>query len=187
MRTYHSIVSQQDMDNLLASIAGFHDSMTKEIHLVNRGYVQPDKSMMMGHRFDAQVLIQSQWEPFAVELLFSDIQDLHLGDPGEYWDACGSVEVITTPVEDRRISMSFDSALTIVCKDLSYRVRSDWLGQKAFLTTEIPSEAAIAAHVLRDNWRQCSSCKDAWQEEPSREFSYCPNCGELTELQVQDC
>ena len=59
--------------------------MTKEIHLINRGYVCPDKRMVMTHRFDAQVLVQSQWEPFAVELLFQGIRELQLDDPGEYW------------------------------------------------------------------------------------------------------
>jgi hypothetical protein len=186
MRSYDTIASQEDMDRLLASIAGFHDSMTKEIHLVNRGYVRPDKSMIMTHRFDAQVLIQSQWEPFAVELLFMGITELHLGNPGEYWGASGSVEVTTAPVEMKRIKMAFDSELTIVCQRLSYRVRKDWLGNKSFLKFEVPSADTVPAHIFENRWRQCSSCRDCWEEDLSEEFSYCENCGQLTELQKQD-
>jgi hypothetical protein len=74
MHSYRSVGSQVDMDDLLTSIAGFHDSMAKEIHLVNRGYVAPDKSMAMGYRFAAQVLInpsgnRSLWNCSSLELL----------------------------------------------------------------------------------------------------------------------
>jgi hypothetical protein len=182
MRSYQKIASQEDMDYLLASIAGFHDSMTKEMRLANRGYVQQDKSMTMTHRFDAQVLIQSQWEPFALEIVFMAIQELHVGDPGEYWGASGSVEVIKHPIEKTRIRMAFDSALIIVCESLSYRVRKEWLGNKSFLRGEVPSSDAIPAHIVHERWRQCSSCREAWEDEPREEFSYCPGCRHLTEL-----
>jgi len=39
METYTEILAQEDMEKLLSTIAGFHDSMTKEVHLINRGYV----------------------------------------------------------------------------------------------------------------------------------------------------
>ena len=67
---YIEILSQKDMDELLNSVKGFHDSMTKEIHIINRGHVNPDHSMTMSHKFDGRLLIQSQWKPFAIELLF---------------------------------------------------------------------------------------------------------------------
>jgi hypothetical protein len=180
--SYRSVRSQVDMDHLLTSIAGFHDSMTKEIHLVNRGYVAPDKSMAMSHRFDAQVLIQSQWEPLALELLFIGIAELSLNDPGEYWGASGIVKATDSPVEKTEITMTFDSALKIVCNQLLYRTRREWLGKQSFLKSEVPMPEAVSAHSLQDNWRQCSSCSDAWEEPLHEEFSYCPGCGFLTRL-----
>jgi hypothetical protein len=182
MHSYRSVRSQVDMDNLLTSIAGFHDSMTKEIHLVNRGYVAPDKSMAMDHRFDAQVLIQSQWEPLALELLFIGIAELSMNDPGEYWGASGFVKAIDSPVEKTEITMSFDSALKIVCNQLLYRTRREWLGKRSFLKSEVPMPEAFPAQRLQDNWRRCSSCSDAWEELLHEEFSYCPGCGVLTQL-----
>jgi len=182
MRSYETVRTQEEMDRLLASIAGFHDSMTKEIHLVNRGYVCPDKSMVMTHRFDAQVLVQSQWEPFAVELLFQGIRELQLDGPGEYWGASGTVEFITAPVETRRVKMAFDSALKIVSDSLYYRVCTECLGPRSFLKSEVGSSDAIPATVLQERWRQCSSCQDAWEEQLTELFSYCPNCGQFTEL-----
>jgi hypothetical protein len=34
MRSYQAVLSQTDLTSLLPSIAAFHDSMAKEIHLV---------------------------------------------------------------------------------------------------------------------------------------------------------
>ena len=184
MHSYHNIDSQDDMDRLLASIKGFHDSMTKEIHLTNRGYIQPDKSMVLSHRFDAQLLIQSQWEPFAVELLFIEIEDLRLAGPDEYWGASGTVETGVMPLDRSRISMSFDSRLKIVCGKLLYRIRASWLGKESFLKSEIPSPEVVPANAIQDNWRQCSACFDAWEAPVCDEFAYCQNCGRLTQLAI---
>lgn len=180
MRSYHAITSQDDMNRLLDSIAGFHDSMTKEIHLVNRAFVRRDASMVMEHQYDAQVLIQSQWEPFAVELLFTGISELTLSEASEYWGATGTVELIAN--ETQRITMLFDQDLKIVAEHLWYRVRREWLGQKAFLKSEVPSGDAIPARTVQEGWRQCSGCSDAWEESMEVEFSYCPGCERLTEL-----
>jgi hypothetical protein len=184
MHSYHEVLTQDDMDRLLRSIRGFHDSMTKEIHLINRGAVLPNQSMDMLHRFDAQVLIQSQWEPFAVELLFTGIRNLQVRDSGEYWGASGIVENRQAPVEERRITMKFDTSFTIVSDNLQYRDRRDWLGHRAFFGSEVPSNPCIPAHMLYNKWRQCSQCSDAWEAQPSEEISRCPNCGAITQLRL---
>lgn len=186
MHSYQRIETQADMDRLLSSIAGFHDSMTKEIHLTNRGYVQPDKTMVMSHRYDAQVLIQSQWEPFAIELLFIAIEDLKLAAPDEYWSASGIVETGIKPLGCSRITMSFDGELKIVCGEMLYRIREHWLGKESFLRSEVPSPDAVPAKLIQENWRQCSSCSDAWEAPVYEEFAYCPSCGRLTQLAIAD-
>ena len=186
MHSYQRIGSQDEMDRLLASIAGFHDSMTKEIHLVNRGYVQHDKSMVFPHQYDAQVLIQSQWKPFAIEMLFVGIEGLQLGSPDDYWGASGVVEIERTPVDTPRITMSFDGRLKVVCRELFYRVRDHWLGKESFLKSEVPSPEAVPATSVQENWRQCSSCSDAWEAPSGDEFAYCPSCGRITQLAVVD-
>jgi hypothetical protein len=71
MKSYIEVKTQEDMVKLLNSIMGFHDSMAKEFHLMNRGWVDKDCQMMMSHSFDLQLLIQSQWEPYAIELIFA--------------------------------------------------------------------------------------------------------------------
>jgi hypothetical protein len=186
MHSYRRISSQDEMDRLLDSIAGFHDSLTKEIHITNRGYVQADKSMAMSHKFDAQVLVQSQWNPFAIELLFVGIEDLCLNSPRESWGASGVVETGIKPLGASRITMSFDHSLKIVCGELLYRVRDNWLGQQCFLRSEVPAPEAVSAKSIQDNWRQCSSCSDAWEVPICDEFAYCPSCGLLTQLAITD-
>ena len=151
------------MDSLLNSIAGFHDSMTKELHIINRGYVAENFSMIMAHQFDAQILVQSQWKPYAVELMFSKVLHLNISDASEYWGASGFVKNIASLVERVEITMSFDKSLEIMAEQLFYRVRSDWLGKKAFFGSEVPSTEAIVATQTEDNWRQCSACCNIWE------------------------
>ncbi|HKF46633.1 MAG TPA: hypothetical protein VKB38_04695 [Terracidiphilus sp.] len=174
------------MDRLLASIVRFHDSLTKEIHLVNRSSVRNDSSIVhsagIEEAFDAQVLIQSQWEPHAMELLFVGVHELQVGKAMVHWEATGVVEAKHAPVESLRVSMAFDSDLKVSSKELFYRVRADWLGTKARLKSEVPSPHALMATQLEGGWRQCSTCSDAWEEVLNETYAYCPSCGHLTEL-----
>ncbi len=76
MNSYICVEFQQDMNQLLDSIM-ISVALQKEIHLVNRTFVRDDdKNIVVANSspgFDAQILIQSQWEPFAIELLFIGI------------------------------------------------------------------------------------------------------------------
>src|SRR5262245_6197782 len=56
---YTEIATQIDLDALLDRTARFHDSMIKELHVVNRANVASDHSMLMNHRFDARLLLQN--------------------------------------------------------------------------------------------------------------------------------
>lgn len=182
MRNYKEVTTQEEMDALLETIAGFHDSMTKEFYVINRGFVGPDKAMYMGHQFDGRFLIQSQWKPYGLELLFEDIFSLEVDGAEAYWGASGVVENNIFPVTQRKIKMSFDASLKITASRLFFRERSEWLGVKAFLGQEVSSSQMIAAVTLDGNWRQCSGCAEAWEEHDEIEIARCPNCKQLTEL-----
>lgn len=177
MESYVRVASQHDMDRLLASITGFHDSLTKEIHLVNRTYVRDDKSIVyaaLEAGIDTQVLIQSQWEPYAIELLFIGVRELYVGSSDAHLGATGELEVTNSPVESWRIRMSFDSQLKISSEQLFYRVRTGWLGKGSRLRSEVPSPDAVLATQWEARWRQCSSCCDAWEEELDEVFALLP-------------
>ena len=183
MKNYKEVTTQDEMEELLDSISGFHDSMTKEFYVVNRGYVTPDHGMMMSHQFDGRFLLQSEWEPYGIELLFEEITSLEASDPSDYWDASGEVILKTFLVKRKEIKMRFGSGLFVTAARLYYRERPDWLGKRAFLGNEVPSSDAVQARRIDDTWRQCCECGDAWEEDARLEFSYCTGCGSLTRLE----
>jgi hypothetical protein len=174
------------MDAFLDHVKGFHDGMTKEMYVVNRAHVSFDHSMSMTHRFDARLLVQTQWDPFAIEIVFIGVQTLRMGDPGEYWDATGLVERTTRPVEKRTVSLKFDRGLEITAERLLVRDRSNWLGPTARLGSEVPHPDCVPATAILDRWRQCSACADAFDTEPSAIYAVCPTCGRMTELAVRE-
>ena len=185
MKDYQEITTQADMEALLSLIAGFHDSMAKEIRIINHGFVMSDHSMDMGHRFDCQLLIQSQWEPFAIELLACNMVTLSVADPCDYDGATGKVIDIQAPVQKREIQLRFDSSLSIDAERLFYAVRREWHGPKARFRGDMPGPDATDAVALENRWRQCGQCADAWEEDPGIVFSICPSCRCLTELKSE--
>lgn len=180
MKNYTEIKSQKDLDELILSVGDFHDSMTKEIHMINRGGVLADHNMLMSHQFDAQVLIQSQWQPYAVELLFIDVLRISFQDALDYASATGTVRQESAANETLVFEMNFDSAFKISSRQLFYRIQSDLLGISARLTTEVPSPKAIEARILEGRWRQCLDCSEAWEDDPDEDYSVCPKCLRLT-------
>lgn len=182
MKGYTEIRTQAEMDALLSRLAGFHDSMTKEIHLVNRGWIEEDRSMTMTHRFDSRVLIQSQWQVPGLELLFVGISSLETSDPGEYWGAQGAIVRQNVPVETTKIVMSFDESLKITAERAFFVERPTWTGLKARFGAEVPRPECVSATALEGTWRQCSSCAEAFEAQPEETYVVCPKCNELTEL-----
>ena len=182
MTGYRELKSQGDIDTLVQEIAGFHDSLTKELRIINRASVRPDRSMVMGFKFDGQLVIQSQWPPFAIEFVLCNVLELHVKDPKENWSGGGKFLNIGLSV-DTAIEFNFDGGLRVRAERIFHASRPDWLGHRAFLGPEIPSPDAVKATKLEGKWRQCSSCSDAWEEADTTRFALCPSCGVLTDLQ----
>jgi hypothetical protein len=185
MRRYTEVTTQEEMDALLARVRGFHDSLTKEFHLTNRAWVATDRSMMMSHRFDARLLVHSQSQPVAIELLFIGIERLALDDAGEYGAASGSVVFETTPVERKRITLEFDRAFSVTAERLFFVDRPSWTGPRARFGDEVPHPDCVPATRLDERWRQCSSCGEATEAAVGAAYCLCSGCGAMTEL-VED-
>lgn len=182
MRGYTEVFTQDEMDALLARVGRFHDSMAKELHLLNRGWVDEDRAMTMCHRYDARLLLQTQWQVAAIELLFIGVESLETGDPGEFWGAGGSVAYKESPVETRRISMSFDTSLKITAERLFFVERPSWTGPDARMGLEVPHPGCIPAGSIGNGWRQCSFCAEAFEAPGGQIYLLCPGCKQLTEL-----
>jgi hypothetical protein len=176
------IATQADLDALLDRVAGFHDSMVKEFHMMNRAHVKPDHAMLMTHRFDARLLVQTQWPPFGIEIVLIGIQELRTENAGEFWGGAGLIEQWHEPTERRRVSLKFDDSFVVVAERMFVRDRSDWLGPKPRLGSEVPEPDCVPATTIVDRWRQCSACADAFEADPDEIHALCPTCGRMTEL-----
>jgi hypothetical protein len=179
---YTEIATQANLDALLDRAAGFHDSMIKELHVVNRAHVNSDHSMVMDHRFDARLLVQTQWPPFALEIVLTGIEELRADSAREFWGATGLIEHWNVPTEGRRVSLKFDASFVVVAERMFVRDRSDWLGPKPRIGSEVPEPDCAPATAIVDRWRQCSACADAFEADPGEVHVVCPTCGRMTEL-----
>lgn len=182
MKDYSEVTTQDELDALIDSFGDFHDSMTKEIHMVNRGGVLADHTMLMKHQFDTQIIIQSQWQPYAIELLFCDVLQFSIDDALDYVSTTGSVKQVSIANETLRVELKFDTAVKISARRLFFRVQPDYLGIGARLRSEVPSPTAIGAKLIEGGWRQCLDCTETWEEDPQAAYSVCPKCLVLTEL-----
>lgn len=182
MKDYSEVTTQDELDALIDSFGDFHDSMTKEIHMVNRGGVLADHTMLMKHQFDTQIIIQSQWQPYAIELLFCDVLQFSIDDALDYVSTTGSVKQESIANETLRVELKFDTAVKISARRLFFRVQPDYLGIGARLRSEVPSPTAIGAKLIEGGWRQCLDCTETWEEDPQAAYSVCPKCLVLTEL-----
>jgi hypothetical protein len=184
MNGYNQIVTQEDLDALVEHAAGFHDSMLREAVLANRAWVNRDRSMAMSHAYDLRCLVQTQWAPGAVELLFLGVSSLTISGPGEFWEASGTVH--PGRIELNRppsIEIRFDTGVTVTAHELWVRDRTAWLGPSPQLASEVPTAGMIPATQLEHGWFQCSRCADAWRVPPGHTYWRCPSCLAITELQ----
>ncbi len=63
------------------------------------------------------------------------------------------------------------------------RFLTDWyLADSLLLGFEFPTTEAFSAERVEGYWRQCGNCKNIWEESSKVEFSRCPECKEITQL-----
>ncbi len=72
----------------------------------------------------------------------------------------------------------------VMCREIHVAfLGREYLGPWLRLGFEFPHAEAIEATSIDECWRQCTSCYNAWSENPEVQYSRCPDCGELTKLQ----
>jgi len=178
MSNYIEIATAEELHVFLHETVTFHDSLIKEVQMINRGYVMEDKSMNMGLQFDTRILVQSQWEPIAFELLCIDTKKLLAIGPEEYMGSRG--EIIDSP--ERLIKISLDGEFAVECKKLFYKLTLEAFGNYEHLGSQVPSDDMVQAELLNNNWWQCGGCSEAWQVDVGRKYSTCPKCNRVAEL-----
>lgn len=185
MPKFTEVHTQKDMDELLSSVAGFHDSMIKELHLVNNAHVQRDGSMIMSHSFDAHLYVQSQWAPRAIEIIFLNVCAMSSTEACEYYGATGFVGKASCLIDTPLIRLEFDNNFSIASERMLYRTREEWHGCQTRLSGEVPRPNILMAQTLGDGWRQCPACAESWEESSEIKISRCPGCFSVISLTTE--
>ena len=176
MKGYIEITSPEELDRFLHETITFHDGMVKELQMINRGYVMENKSMNMGHRFDAKILFQTQWDPIAFEVICVGVSQLNTTGPEEFMGSSGNFA--NSP--EQFIELSLDGDFVVQCKRLFYKLTPELHGNSEHLGSQIPSTNMTQAKILEGNWRQCGECCDAWEVSSLLKIATCPACNTVT-------
>jgi hypothetical protein len=174
MRGYIEVTNADELKAFEDVIDGFVDAVIKEMHILNRSFVQKDdRWLVTGAGFDVQVIFQSQNRDHDVEVILRGVRSPSHIDPDVFDDGmlCSIKETKSWPEREIKIGGLCGS-------QLFYRTR-DKAGERPVLGPEIPSPVAFPATPLDSDWRQCSQCCDAWKELESVTYSRCPSCGQL--------
>ena len=80
MNDWKQVETTEDIDELLQTFHGFHDSCITSIRYESGNYVDKDGSMIFAgiHDYELHMIFQSQWDPQTVELCFNGVRQLFL-------------------------------------------------------------------------------------------------------------
>jgi hypothetical protein len=171
-------ITSNNIDIFLSLVKDFHDSLIKEVHMINSAFVDKEKAMHMDISYNVRLVIQSQYNPIGIELLLIDVREMQFEKLFEIYG--GNIEEL---IENEELfALNLDNEFRITCSKIYYQTKDDWYGNKVFSHGHIPTENTILSTNLDNNWRQCSECNEAWENDSTVKLEKCPKCNSLTEL-----
>ena len=80
MGDWHKVELQEDIDFLMETYGGFHDSCIVSLSFQSGAFVDNDMAMHFGGPNERilSVICQSQWESKTIELQFSGLRQMHI-------------------------------------------------------------------------------------------------------------
>jgi hypothetical protein len=80
MSIWHEINSQIEIDYLMQTYGGFHDSCITELHYVSGADIDESLSMRFGNSKDKKlsVILKRQWKPIKIELYFEGMRKMNI-------------------------------------------------------------------------------------------------------------
>lgn len=82
------VKNNKDIENLMQTFGGFHDSCLKEVYMWTKSYVNDNLSMSLVPDTNVRILFQRQYRnPSAIELLFSGVAQFHMVPSPENYDS----------------------------------------------------------------------------------------------------
>ncbi|MBU9722776.1 MULTISPECIES: hypothetical protein [Bacillaceae] len=136
--------NQSDIDKLLHTFGGFHDSCLKELHMWTGTYVEQNFGMCfprdLGSDTNARVLFQRQWpNPAAIELLFEGVTKIQIvPPPAEYLPLIFDAQIVLhndqfhwTDNDEWKTGQAYSESINLIAsKGLKWRDVSEWLGKQ---------------------------------------------------------
>jgi hypothetical protein len=181
VREYRELTAEAELDQIVRRMHRFHDSLLKEVRVVNRAWVGADGAMRALHRVDARMLVQSQGDLRAIELVAVGVQSLELASDRELY--AGHVQLRRAPAGAAGIQVAFAAdGLVLTCARLFVAERPEWHGPAARLDGDVPAPDAVPARDLDHGCRQCTACTMPFDATGRPPFVYCPSCASLTML-----
>ena len=174
---YIDITSQTDIDSLLKIANGFHDTLLKEFHLINRAYIDKELKMDMNFEYNARLIIQCQHEPLQIEFLLINISTITLEKPYEIYSGNISKEEY-----ESSFKLSLDDSFSINSQKIYYRLETTKFGNSVFLGGQMPHPEMTESKKIDTNWRLCTNCGETWSEKEDILISVCPECNRVTIL-----
>lgn len=170
--SFVEIKTEEDINKFLFKFMNFHDSILKEVHILNSGYVENDLSMAFG-KFDLRILLQRQYKDGStVELLLSSVREMKIENSDDIYGAIGKM-VENQVTGDRYILLDFDGNI-FKCQRVLWKERSNGLGIKSRFGSDFNVESFKDYENLEDGWVICKRCFEAWK--PNDEMVMCPSC-----------
>lgn len=181
------IRTQDDFETLVSQI-NWTDAFLRECYIVSPAFLLRDKtdskvlqtSGSGGLTVRMLVLLGSDRNTASVEFVFEQVGQISV-TAGMQMDLSCAIDTWQKTVYFTR-----DQRQYITGRCLWYELLDEktW-GPRLRYGSHMPDENAIEAVGIDDGWRQCTECKDAWEESPHEVFSICPSCLRMTQLRTK--
>ena len=145
-KEWTQIENQQDIDNLMDAFDCFHDSCLKELKYISGMYVEKESKGMaaVNDKREVHVIIQRQWAPYVLEMIFEKIvcmglkpqdddydgviYDAHITKENGYWVWFDSTDF----KDDYREMYNYSNVTFIKAKKIKWRFNDELLGEDDF-------------------------------------------------------
>ena len=80
MDNWHDVKTQEDIDFLMSTYSGFHDSCIVSLNFQSGAFVDDEGAMNFGNAEERRlcVIFQGQWEPKTIELQFLGLRQMYV-------------------------------------------------------------------------------------------------------------
>lgn len=133
MSEWLEISTLEELEAFLMKVGNFHDGIVKEVHWVNRDFVNKSLSMMPYQLAQVRMLVQRQWaEPSAVEMRFENVWRVQLDTVDFVFGSEASVEMSSRTLGQARslLVLKMENS-EIAFERMRWRDASEWMGPEA--------------------------------------------------------